>query len=168
MGGSLLARLYLDSERVPEAEELLDRLCASANTPEPWLVLSELRYWQGRPTEAADAIREAQLRGLRADQAEKRLDRVRSAAALATTRSGSASSPGQIGRQVRGMELLGKRQFLAAAECFAEAIQESPTDPENYRYLAACLKGLGRDGEAIEAWKLALHWQAQAAKATIR
>jgi len=168
MGGSLLARLYLDSERVPEAEELLDRLCAWAKTPEPWLVLSELRYWQGKPAQAADAIREAQLRGLRADQAEKRLARVRSAAALATTRGGGASSPGQIGRQLRGMELLGKREFLAAAECFAEAIQESPTDPENYRYLAACLKGLGRDGEAIEAWKLALHWQAQAAKATIR
>jgi len=163
LGGSFLARLYLDSGMAEEAEALLAELCSAAKTPDPWLVLSEMRFWQGRLKEAADAIEEARGRGLPADQADKRLARVRSAAALAATRqNGAAAKPGLVALQMRGMELLGKREYLAAAECFAEAVQESPTDPDSYRYLAACLKALGREAEAFEAWKLANHWESQA------
>ncbi|MHB0869709.1 MAG: glycosyltransferase family 2 protein [Chloroflexota bacterium] len=159
MGGSFLARLYLDSDRIPEAEALLSDLLASSQGTEPWLLLSELRFRQARLDEAAAAIGEARSRGLSEEQAGKRLSRLKAAAALANTRTQSGSAAHQLGQQLKGLDLLAQRDFLGAAQCFAQAVEAAPTDPDGYRYLAAALKALGRDDEAIEAWKLANHWQ---------
>ncbi len=56
---------------------------------------------------------------------------------------------------------MGKGDDAEAAGSFAEAINSAPTDPTNYRYLAAALRKLGREKEALEAWQIAEMWQAK-------
>ncbi len=64
-------------------------------------------------------------------------------------------------QQGMGLHYLRQQEHLQAAQWFAEAIESNPTDPTNYRYLAAALKELGREQEALEAWQLANHWASQ-------
>ncbi|MHB1159389.1 MAG: tetratricopeptide repeat-containing glycosyltransferase family 2 protein [Chloroflexota bacterium] len=64
--------------------------------------------------------------------------------------------------QLQGLALLKQGEPMKAAERFAEAIQKAPTNPDNYRYLALALRNAGLEEEALEAWRLAEHWKAQA------
>ncbi len=160
MAATFLVRLYLDSGMVAEAESLLAGLLSSTRSAEPWIILSQLRRQQGRVEEAVAAVREAESRGLlRAEQAKKLLSRLRTAATPAGSTSRQQPSNGAMSQQQRGIDLLGRRDFVDAAQCFAGAIDAAPKDPVNYRYLAAALKALGREREAIEAWLLADHWE---------
>lgn len=161
LAGTLLARLQMESERLPEADGLLSQLVPTATLPETWVLLSEMRHRQGRLDEAVAAVREAQARGLPEQQVDERLARIRATAALAATKTQGDSTRQRLRQQIQGMALLAQDDFLGAAECFAEAIGVAPTDPDNYRYLAAALRGLGREEEALEAWQLANHWAAQ-------
>ncbi len=160
MAAIFLARLYLDSNMMAKAERLLAELITSARVAEPWILLSQLRRQQGRREEAVAALREAESRGLLSmEQAEGLRSRIMADAAPALAAAaphGQPATGAEIHRE-RGLELLGGRDFLGAARCFAKATDAAPRDPSNYRYLAAALKALGREKEAVEAWLLAEH-----------
>jgi glycosyltransferase involved in cell wall biosynthesis/Tfp pilus assembly protein PilF len=155
-----LARLYLERGELLQAEEELAPLVANGDLMEPWLLLAELRSRQGRWSEAAAAIKEAQARGLAASQAEELLARLCGAHILARTSTSPGLTVQEATVRIRGLALLSKGEHLSAAELFAEAIEAAPDDPDNYRYLAVALQRLGHTEEAAKAWALAEHWQA--------
>lgn len=167
--GLALARIYLEKGRLREAETTLDRLPPTADSADRWLLVAELRLRQGRPDEAEKAMQAAEARGLPAEQAAQTAQRLQAARLLAATRTHPvAQEAPQVGSQLRGLALLGQGREMEAAELFASAIQEAPSDPDNYRYLAVALQKLGREAEAQEAWRLGLIWQQRAASRAAR
>ena len=156
---TVLARSYLEDGSLQEAESILGGLLPSRGIAESWMVLAELRLRQGRLEEAERAVQEARGRGLPEAQVEALLARVE--AARVPVRVQAEPVPREIGPRERGLSFLGQGRNLEAAECFAQAIESSPSEPDNYRYLAAALQKLGRGDEALDAWRLAEHWQAR-------
>ena len=159
--GIALARLYLEAGRLPEAEATLIPL--EADTADRWLLMAELRLRQIRPDEAQVALENAARMGLPAERVADVAARIQAARVLAATRT----RPGPLGphsaAQLRGLALLSEGMDMEAAELFAASIQQAPTDPDGYRYLAVALQKLGREAEAREAWRLGLVWQQRAA-----
>ncbi len=137
----LLARLSMQNGQLEEAESLVKRMAPSSGGR---LLLAEIRFRQSRVDEALQAVQDAQDAGMTAEQAQK----LRTQILVAQ-------------KQAEGIELMGKGDLPDAAETFADAIQLAPEDPSNYRYLAAALKKMGREEEALEAWQLATQWQAR-------
>lgn len=155
---TFLALLYVESSRHQQAEGLLRPILASTETPEPWLVLAELRQRQGEWQEAEQAIQEARSRGLPEDRVRRAEAKLKSDRLLAT---GGAGSSGESDAQLRGLALLRRGDYLRSAEAFAEAMQASPSDPDNYRYLAVALEKAGHTEEAVQAWRLAEQWKSR-------
>ncbi|MCL4370453.1 MAG: glycosyltransferase [Chloroflexi bacterium] len=144
----LLARLCVQTGRLDEADSLVQQMVPSSGGR---LLLAEIRFRQSRVEEALQAVQEAQEAGMPAEQAEALRTRILVAQ-----------------KQAEGIELMGKADLLSAAESFADAIQLAPEDPANYRYLAAALRKMGREQEALEAWQLATQWQSRAGSETER
>lgn len=156
-GGTLLARYLIDAARLSEAEHILISLSRSSPKPEPWAALAELRLKQGRSEEANEAMQEAQVRGLPAADAAARL--------MNATKTQTTVAPKDVRLQKRGLALIAQEQYLQAAECFGEAIESDPNNPDNYKYLAVTLKKLGYEKEAQEAWQLSIQCQKKAISA---
>jgi len=153
---ALYARLCLEAGKISEAESAIAELQSSQEGPGPWLLLSRLRQRQGRLEEAAEAIHEAQARGLEQGEADELTANLKASAVLAATRTTPVSRRQEAELQVKGLALLARKEMLEAAACFAEAVELAPSNPDNYRYLAVALRGLGREQEALEAWRLSL------------
>jgi len=151
-GGALLARLCLEAGRIQEADDVLAAVMPAASAPETWALLSELRRKQDRAAEAAEALREAQTRGLPAASAADKL-------LAATGTQSEESSPAATRLLRQGLSYLSADEPIKAAECFADAVQANPTDPDGYRYLAAALKKMGREEEALQAWEIGMAYQ---------
>jgi tetratricopeptide (TPR) repeat protein len=148
----LLSRLHLEAGRLQDAEDVLTPLMSSTAAPEPWSLLSELRRRQGRDAEAEEALREARTRGLPEASAADRV--------LAATGTGDKDGTPTATRILReGLAYLSADDPMKAAESFADAIQENPSDPDGYRYLAAALQKMGREEEALQAWEIGLSFQ---------
>lgn len=152
--GTLLARHLIEAARLREAEEVLVNLSRTSPNPEPWAVLAELRFKQGRTEEANEAMQEAQVRGLPAADAAARL--------MNATKTQTVVNPKDARLQRRGLALIAQEEYLEAAECFGEAIESDPSNPDNYKYLAVTLKKLGHEKEAQEAWRLSIQFQKNA------
>ncbi len=159
---TLLVRLYLDYGRITEAERLVEELLASQEGFEPWLLLASVRHAQGQPEKVADAIREARARGLPEERAEALLAELKATMILSATRTQVGAAHPDTLLQMAGLALLARKEHLQAAECFGKSIERAPSNPDNYRYLAVALRGLGREKEALEAWELASRCQAMA------
>lgn len=159
-GAELLARLFMESGRLAEAEEVATEMLVSASVPDPWLLLGELRQTQGRWEEADGAVKQACASGLPEEQGDELLGRMKAARVLAGTRTTSRSSPQQVQTQIQGLSLLSQGNPMKAAESFAEAVQADPANPDNYRYLALALHALGQEEQALEAWRLAARFGA--------
>jgi len=164
--GIALARLYLEANRLPEAQSTLDQL--EVDTADRWLLVAELRLRQGRLDEAERALGNAAQRGLPPERAAQTAQRLQAARVLAATRTQAEPPVAQAAAQMRALALLNQGKAMEAAELFAEAVQESPHNPDNYRYLAVALQKLGREEEALEAWRLGLVWQQQRAASAAR
>ncbi len=160
--GAMLVYLHMDEERMEDAEAAMQRLMASSDEPLVWLTLADLRHHQQRTQEAEEALRQARAHGLPESQANELLARIRASRVLAGTRTQTATTDRQTAIQLRGLTLLSQGRDQEAADCFARAINEMPTDPDNYKYLAVALRKIGREKEAMEAWQLAQHWKARA------
>ena len=65
--------------------------------------------------------------------------------------------------RLRGLIFLSRGEHARAADCFADAIDADPFCAANYRFLAAALRGMGREQESLEAWQLAARFQSRAA-----
>jgi tetratricopeptide (TPR) repeat protein len=146
----LLVTADLLEGKLQQAEVALTPLL-SGHDVEPWITLYDLRTRQERFAEAEAAVDQAAARGLDANRSRLFRTQLKAAMVDAERRRG--------GPLQRGIDLLAGEDFLAAAECFGEAIEAAPTNPQGYRYLAAALQKLGAAEQAAEAWQLANHWQ---------
>ncbi len=155
---TMLARLYSDTGRLAEADELVSRFLPS-QMPALLLVVAELRHRQGRSRDARETLDQAVKLGLPKDQAAPLQAAIqRSSLALKET---AGSGDGETRNE--GLLLLAQGENLKAAEFFAAAVQRDPTVADNYRYLAVALRNLGQEQQALEAWKLGELWKSRAA-----
>ena len=146
----LLLRLCLETGRLKEAGEMVEELMPSTSNPEVFLLLAELLVRQKRWQEAAGALEEAKARGLAEEKAEELTARLMAVKIAAMT--GSQGPGRRTPLKMKGLALLASNQPQEAADCFTEAINEAPADPDNHKYLAVALKKLGREEEAMRAW----------------
>ena len=137
--GELLGRILIDSGRQAEAEAWLTEVLHAIGSGLPEMT----------PLSADGSMD---------SRAEQMLQILKGARLTAATpgQPSSVSQPSQS--QLRGLGLLSSGEYLKAAECFGAAIESQPSTPENYRYLGIALQKLGRDEEALEAWRLAQFW----------
>ncbi len=160
----LTARLLVEAGELARAEGFLSAIGDANPTVEYLIIQSELSLRRGKVEEARRALSQARDKGMATSQVEDLLSRVESVSRLAAGRTCAPASIAEADRQMAGFVSMVEGRHLEAAELFAGSIQIAPANPDNYRYLAVALKAMGREDEAMEAWRLADQRQTRAVR----
>ena len=159
---TVLARLYLDVGKIREAASLLNSLLPTATSPDPWLVMADFLFKQNRYDDAIGAVERARELGLPDERSNELISRLKAAKVLEMAESRPSDLTRQIQAKMDGLACLARGEHVKAVEILQEALQQPSADPQLYKYLAVALRALGREEEALEAWKLGTQCQVPA------